>query len=45
MSPESFDRYARPTLQQVPVSPGLVLCRPESIRERVEQCEDDPPGG
>ncbi len=43
MSPESFDRYVRPTLRQVPVSPGLVLFRPETIREWVETCEEDPP--
>ena len=43
MSPESFDRHVRPTLAQVPVSPGLVLFRPETIREWVEEREARPP--
>jgi len=43
MSPESFDRHVRPTLAQVPVSPGLVLFRPETLRNWVEMREDCPP--
>jgi hypothetical protein len=43
MSPESFDRHVRPTLAQVPVSRGLVLFRPETLRKWVEKREDDPP--
>jgi hypothetical protein len=43
MSPESFDRHVRPTLAQVPVSPGLVLFRPETLRAWVERRETDPP--
>lgn len=43
MSPESFDRHVRPTLAQVPVSPGLVLFRPETLRKWVETREDHPP--
>jgi hypothetical protein len=39
MSPESFDRHVRPTLAQVPVSPGLVLFRPETLRKWVEERE------
>jgi hypothetical protein len=43
MSPESFDEHVRPTVAQVPVSPGLVLFRPETLRKWVEEREMDPP--
>ncbi len=43
MSPESFDEHVRPTLRQVPVSPGLVLFRPRDIEEWLDDRTQDPP--
>jgi predicted DNA-binding transcriptional regulator AlpA len=43
MSPESFDEHVRPTLRQVPVSPGLVLFRPRDIEEWLDCRAQDPP--
>jgi predicted DNA-binding transcriptional regulator AlpA len=43
MAPESFDRHVRPTLRQVPVSPGLVLFRPRDIEAWLDDRTQDPP--
>ncbi len=39
VSPETFDRHVRPYVAQVPVSPGVVIFRPETIAEWLKNTE------
>lgn len=39
LSPETFDRHVRPYVAQVPVSPGVVIFRPETIAEWLKNTE------
>lgn len=48
VSPETFDRHVRPYVAQVPVSPGAVIFRPETIAEwlaKTEAAGSDPTTG
>lgn len=40
VSPETFDRHIRPYVDQVPVSPGVVIFRPEAIADWLRAAED-----
>ena len=40
VSPETFDRHIRPHVDQVPVSPGVVIFRPEAITAWLAKVED-----
>lgn len=39
LSPETFDRHVRPYVAQVPVSPGVVIFRPETIAAWLQETE------
>jgi len=40
LSPETFDRHVRPYVAQVPVSPGVVIFRPETIAKWLQETEE-----